>query len=434
MSADLGPLAQPLASAIEELQRRRVRAEVFARHGETELLRRDAGGGWEARRNTEAGIACRVSGGGQTGFAAVSGGGARAGHEAARAALAATIPGADPLPPRHLLGVTPVPPPVPGGTAERREAFAHALAEAVEREGEVSLVELRVLEGRASAALATGEGFLARWDVGGALVELLLAPEDGPWRLVSTAVASLRELEVRNVAERAIGAARLATRGGPPRRQLADVLLAPAVAAPLVAALARHLAADGGELAKALANGRVSSFWRLEDHRAGPGGLLPGPCDGEGLPARTIVLLAGGRAREHYMMWRDADDLFGAAGGAVRRSYREPPFAGPANLVVSPVRALAQPELLAALDRGFYLACPAGGVFVDEATGRFAIRAAAVAVERGKAVSTHPFVELRGSLKRLLTGLAATGADLESHSLGCAVTTPSLLVRRLEIA
>jgi len=113
---------------------------------------------------------------------------------------------------------------------------------------------------------------------------------------------------------------------------------------------------------------------------------------------------------------------------------REPPFAGPANLVVSPVRALPQPDLLAALDHGFYLACPAGGVFADEATGRFAIRAAAIGVQRGKAVATHPLVELRGSLKRLLTGLAATGADLESFSLDCAVTTPSLLFRRLEIA
>lgn len=434
MSADLGPLAQPIASALEELQRHRLRGEAFARAGETELLRRDAAGAWETRRNSEAGIACRVAGGGRAGFAAVSGGGARAGHEAARTALAAAIPAPDPLPPRRLLGVTPVPPPAAGGSAERREAFANALVGAVERDGEVSLVELRVLEGRATSALATGEGFVARWDSAGALVELLLAPEDGPWRLVSTAVPSLRELDVKAVAERALGAARLARSGAAPPRQLADILLAPSMAAPLVAALARHLSAGSDELAFALAHGRVSPIWRLEDHRAGPGGLLPAPCDGEGLPARTIVLLAGGHTRERYVMWRDADDLFGNGGGAVRRSYREPPGVGPANLVVSPVRALSQPGLLAALDRGFYLACPAGGVFVDQATGRFAVRSAAVSILHGKAVATHPLVELRGSLKRLLTGLAATGADLESFSLDCAVTTPSLLVHRLEIA
>ncbi len=434
MSADLGPLARPVAGALEELQLRHHRAEVFARLGETELLRRDAGGVWETRRNNEAGIACRVAGGGRAGFAAVSGAAARAGQDAARAAMGAAIPAPDPLPPGRLLGVTQVPPPPPGGSVELREAFAHALADTIERGGDVSLVELRVLEGRASSALATGEGFLARWESGGALVELLLAPEEGPWRLVSTAVASLRELDVRTMADRAVGAARLATRGGSPHRQLADVLLAPAVAAPLVAALARRLAADRGEPAASLAQGRVSPLWRLEDHRAGPDGLLPGPCDGEGVPARTIVLLAGGHARERYLMWRDANDLFGVAGGAVRRSYREPPFPGPANLVLSPVRALLQPDLLSALGDGFYLACPAGGAFVDEESGRFAIRSAAVAVRHGKAFSTHPLVELRGSLRRLLTGLAATGADLESFSLDCAVTTPSLLVRRLEIA
>ncbi|MBI4916536.1 MAG: hypothetical protein HY825_11870, partial [Acidobacteria bacterium] len=63
MSADLGPLAQPIASALEELQRHRLRGEAFARAGETELLRRDAAGAWETRRNSEAGIACRVAGG-----------------------------------------------------------------------------------------------------------------------------------------------------------------------------------------------------------------------------------------------------------------------------------------------------------------------------------------------------------------------------------
>jgi hypothetical protein len=43
-------------------------------------------------------------------------------------------------------------------------------------------------------------------------------------------------------------------------------------------------------------------------------------------------------------------------------------------------------------------------------------------------------VTLRGSLRRLLGALAAAGGDSESFSLACAVTTPSLLFRRLEIA
>jgi hypothetical protein len=82
---------------------------------------------------------------------------------------------------------------------------------------------------------------------------------------------------------------------------------------------------------------------------------------------------------------------------------------------------------------GFYLAVPAGAVRVDATEGRFGVQAAAVALQDGKPAATHPLVELRGSFRRLLAGLLAVGADSESFSLGCAVTTPSLLFRRLEI-
>jgi predicted Zn-dependent protease len=103
-------------------------------------------------------------------------------------------------------------------------------------------------------------------------------------------------------------------------------------------------------------------------------------------------------------------------------------------LVVLAETALRQPELLALLENGFYLALPAGTVRVDHASGRFALRAAAVAVHHGKPEAAHPLVDLRGSFRRLLGALAATGGDAESFSLASAVTTPSLLFRRLEIA
>ena len=118
----------------------------------------------------------------------------------------------------------------------------------------------------------------------------------------------------------------------------------------------------------------------------------------------------------------------------MRPSYRHPPVPGPANLVVLAETSVSQPELLRLLNAGFYLAVPAGPVRVEPVTGRFALRAAAVAVRDGRPTTAHPLVELRGSFPRLLRGLAATGGDTESFSLAGAVTTPSLLVRRLEVA
>ena len=71
---------------------------------------------------------------------------------------------------------------------------------------------------------------------------------------------------------------------------------------------------------------------------------------------------------------------------------------------------------------------------MDATEGRFGVHAAAVALREGRPVAAHPLVELRGSFRRLLAGLLAAGADSESFSLSCAVTTPSLLFHRLEIA
>ena len=432
MTANFDPLLPAIHSASEELARRGVRFEVFARVGESAHLVRDQDGALERRESREVGVACRVSGDGRAGFAAAAGGGARTGRQAALAALDAMLPSPDPLPPQAVLGSS--------GSAlahvpadpVQQEAFAQVIASTFEHAGSGStLVQLRLLGGTSSAALATGEGFLARAAAGGAAVELLVAPPTGPWRHFHFAAPALSDLDPEALARRAIEASLLATEGAAPARQLADVLLAPAVAAPIVVALAQHLAheaKDNNERA------RVSKSWNLVDERPGPAGLLPLPWDGEGLPARRIVLASGGHLRERFATWERAQRTGEQPGGAVRPSYRHPPVPGPANLVVLSLTALRQPELLALLENGFYLALPAGAIRVEQATGRFALRAAAVEVRQGRPAAAHPLVDLRGSFRRLLSGLAATGGDAESFSLASAVTTPSLLVRHLEVA
>ncbi len=428
-AADL--LLAALHSAGEALSGLGVRFEAFARLGESVHLHRERDGSLERRSSREFGVACRVAGGGRAGFAAASGSGARAGRDAARAALAAMRPAPDPLPPRSLLGSSGTALPFQAPDAGQLAALVEDVASrfAAGDHG-LALVQLRGLAGSSAAALATGDGFHALASAGGVVLELLVAPREGPWRHFHFAAPALADLDPAAVAERAREAALLATRGRPPGRRLADVILAPAVAAPLVAALAQRLTAA----AEPFGDARVSRAWRLVDDRPGPAGLLPLPWDGEGLPARRIELVAGGRVRERLATWADAERTGGSPGGAVRPSYRHPPHAGPANLVVLPEPALHQAELLARLEDGFYLAIPAGTVQLDPASGRFELRAAAVAVRRGRPAVAHPLVSVRGSLRRILGGLTAVGGDSESFSLACAVTTPSLLFRRLEIA
>ncbi|MBZ5587267.1 MAG: hypothetical protein LAO05_01765 [Acidobacteriia bacterium] len=428
-SADL--LMAALHSASEELTGKGVRFEVFARLGESARLSRDALGALERRSSREFGVGCRVSGGGCAGFGAASGRGARAGREAARIALGAMLPSPDPLPPRSVLGVTgtSLPHDVPDG--DQLDAVLADVATRVSGGSHgVKLVQARILAGTSAAALATGEGFHATATAGGTVMELLVAPPEGPWRHFHFAAPVVSDLDPATITERVQETALLATRGRQPERQLADVLLAPAVAAPIVEALARYLTATGDRDREV----RVSGVWRLTDDRLGPEGLLPLQWDGEGLPARRIELIQRGKVGERLATWEIAQRIGGRPGGAVRPSYRHPPAAGPANLVVHPAASTPRSTLLSRVASGFYLAAPAGSVRVDATEGRFGVHAAAVALREGRPVAAHPLVELRGSFRRLLAGLLATGGESESFSLSCAVTTPSLLFHRLEIA
>jgi predicted Zn-dependent protease len=420
-------------AAADELAGRPVRWEVFARAGESLALRQAFDGPWQRLHVREVGVACRVAGNGLAGFAAASGSGAAAGRHAARAALANLMPAADPLPPAEMLGAAPAPAPAASAGEERLQEFADRLRRGFERaRHEARLMELRLLEGRSTAVLLRGEGFAARVPAAGVVVELLVAPREGPWRVVHRAARNLAALDPEAEAETARETARRVSGGRPPRHQLADVLLAPAVAAPLVLALAEWLAEPrGAELAD---RSRVSSHWQLVDERAGDAGLLPLPCDGEGLPSRSIAVLEDGHRGERWATWAESLAGGGRPGGAVRASYREPPAAGPANLVVGPTPGLSVADLRACLADGFHLLLPAGPVHVDPGPGSFSIRVAGLAVAGGRQVASHPFAELRGSFLRLLRGLAATGEDAAGFSLRCAVTTPSLLFRKLEIA
>ena len=70
----------------------------------------------------------------------------------------------------------------------------------------------------------------------------------------------------------------------------------------------------------------------------------------------------------------------------------------------------------------------------DLGSGRFALRAAALRIVDGKPTTSFPLVDLRGSFRRVLGALEAVGDEPGSFSLACAVTTPALLLRRLELA
>jgi len=418
-------------SAVEELRRARVRFEVYARVGESVHRRRHGDGSWERRSSREVGVSCRVAGGGRCGFAASSGSSARAGREAARSALATLLPGVDPLPPREALGCLAVPARPRPTRVEELDEVAGRFADALTTHGDrLRVLDLRVIEGISSSLLTTAEGFSCGAEAGAGVVEVLLAPRQGPLRHVHWAARTVRELRPDRLVPPLVDRVLTLATGARVRRQLADVVVAPAIAAPLVAALAGAVAA--GAYRDDRPKRATGAAWHVVDERAGPRALLPLPCDGEGLPVRRIEVLAGGRPVGQWTTWVQAQKRGVTPGGAVRPSYQEEPRPGPANLVVLAAHRRSREELLAALDRGFLLEFPAGELRISG--GVFALRAGALSVAGGRPTTAHPLVELRGSVRRLLAAFAAAGDDDGSFSHECVVTTPSLLLRGLEIA
>ena len=435
MSDAGAPLLPAVHSAVEELRRARLRFEVFARAGESAQLRRHADGSWERRRSREVGVACRVAGDGRASFAACSGSSARAGREAARAALGTMLPGADPLPPRAALGCLAVPPRPRPTSRDELEALAHAFADALAAgQPRLAVLDLRLVEGAADSLLTTGEGFSCRAEAGGCVVEALLAAGGGPLRHLHWAARTARELRPELLVPPAVAAVLASARGGRARRGLADVVLAPAAAARLVTALA--VAAGSGRLVAVAERGGgvrpAGTPWHIVDDRVGAAALLPLPCDGEGLAIERVELVAGGRAAGRWSSWAAAARSGARAGGTVRASYQDEPRPAPANLVVLAAERQPRVRLLAQLRHGFLLDLPDGEVRVAGDT--FAMRAAALAVAGGRLGAAHPVVELRGSFRRLLRALAAVGDDDQAFARECAVVTPSLLLRGLEIA
>ena len=427
MSGDREALRAAVESALGESVRAEGRLEVWAKSGRWTRIRRSAQRSWERSEAHEVGVACRYTRHGGATFAAASGTTPAAGREAARLALAGPLLPPNPLPPPARLGVSEVPQPREGLPDEALEPLARALATRLGARSRSApeLVELRLLQGRGSVLIATSDGFVAAGLTAAAVAEAVFLAADGPARLVHRALPSLAGQDAEELAQALLHPALLPRGGGSPRRQLARVLLSPAVAAVLLTAAAKRPAA---ERARSRGGG-----WRLIDARAGEQGLGALPCDGEGLPARTALLAGDGAGVETPCTWLDAQHGRGTPGGATRVSYREPPRSAPANLVFEASAPLCRGDLETALGDGFVAALPLGDLALDPRSGSFSLPVTASHHRGGNATAGYPAARLRGSLARLLAGIEACGGEVASLSLDCAVTTPALLVRGLEI-
>ena len=430
------------ATSLDVLARSGVeRWEVFTKASVTRELEVTPGLPPQEVQVEEMGVAVRTRRARRAGFAAASGLDVDAARRAIDGALAveAELP-FDPLPPARLLGTAesrptrPLPP----------RGWAHHAADQLGRAvvavsgGRLRLRRSLLQEGTFSWLLQTSDGFVATFDGTAASLLSEVQPSDrrgGVWREWHH-IADPAEFDpagaARRIADRALLVqGRVATGSG-----LANLILAPEVAARLLAALepllvvCRH---RNDPLPGLLdGDGRLGSdALTLVDDRLDPDVPITGPCDGEGLPPARTLLVEHGVPRHRLASYRDAR-AFGETprGGALRLSYRDYPSTAIANLRVVTDEGLPPPEMLRRAGTALYLLRPLAPVVIDFEAGRYRIVASGVWLEGGRVRGWHPVVELRGSLARLLGRIEAVGTDLAwfQADRGC-VGAPSLLIR-----
>jgi len=417
------------------------RWEVFTKASETRELEIVPGRPPREIRVEEVGVAVRTTRHGRAGFAAASGLEADAARRAIDGALAveAMLP-FDPLPPARLLGVVEARPPRPLPPRGWAQHAAEQLGTAVAATSGSRLRLRRSLlqEGSYSWLIQTSDGFVATHDGTAASMLTELQPVDrrsGVWRdwhHLADPAAFDPAAAAHRITERALLAhGRIATGSG-----LSNLILAPQVAAPLMAALTPLLVVCRHEVDPLPglldANGRLGSpALTLVDDRLDPDAPITGPSDGEGMPAGRTLLLERGVPRHRVASYRDAV-AFGETprGGSLRLSYRDYPSTGIANLRVVTDEGLPPPQLLQRAGAALYLLRPLAPVLVDGAAGTYRVVASGVWLQRGRVSGWHPVVELRGSLARLLGRIDAVGTDLVWFQAehGC-VGVPSMLIR-----
>ncbi|HXT52228.1 MAG TPA: metallopeptidase TldD-related protein [Thermoanaerobaculia bacterium] len=344
------------------------------------------------------------------------------------------------------------------------QALLNAVAEALAAElPGATLVEATLEDGSSASTLASSHGIRARWRHRVAWARLVAAlPESAPAgamlgapvrATVEQGAREARRLQPKALARALADRLAVRARGSLPERESGDVVLAPAVAARLVAALLPLLVGpEARERAAPLVDraGRIGSpqLSVVDDGRL-PNGLLATAVDGEGVPTRAVPLIEGGLYRQPLLAWwqarggsstttgtpaaAPAASARVASGCSARPSFRDLPRPGPTHLFVRPQGGVRPAMLVGDIARGCYLLDVDGPGHFDLAAGRFALPVCGFQLDAGAARRPLAGGWLCGSIGALLRGVAGVARDLAFFPLAGMIGSPTLRITGLEV-
>lgn len=411
-------------------------AEVFLKRGRTRRYQVGTQGG-EVTLSEERGWAVRAGTDRSSFFAAGTGVPSPAGPWPSRVGPGLRLP--EPAGPARWRPPADLEAPLAG----EREALA--LLEGIEKRLREQLPGSRLLhgeleDGSSQAELVSSLGVRAEVRRRVARLRLEVA---GPGASPVTASLEVAEREPRKFSPAelaALAAASLSARAGgrPVARDRGDLLLAPAVAAAILAGLAPLvLGRDAVARARRYRDrrGRIgSSLLTVIDDGRLPDGLLTAPVDSEGTPTREVALVEEGTFRQPLLAWWQGAGIRARTSGCVARpGWRDLPRPAPTHLYLKPDPRVGVGDLAQSIARGYQLVDVLGPGRFDLDDDRLAIPVCGFAIRGGRTEEPLSRTWLCGGIAAFLQGIRAVAGDMVFLPLGGLIGSPSLLVSGLEL-
>lgn len=324
------------------------------------------------------------------------------------------------------------------------ESEARALIDAVGKALDLELpgAKLRsavLEEGSSESRVQSSRGARAQWRARAASLRLQ-AGVRGEAREASLVLTdrSAARFSAAVVGRRLADRLHVAREGRVPDRDRGDFVLAPPVAARLLAALKPlWLGPRAPARCEGLRDRRgrmASELLTLVDDGGLPGGVLSAPADGEGVATREIVVVESGLFRQPLLSWAQARPPFEKYSGCSRRDgWRDLPKPGFSHFYAKPRPDSSPGALLGAVARGYYLLDAEGPAQVDASLERFALPVCGFSLQGGRAVAPIDRAWLVGSVAVLLRNVQAVARDLSFFPFDGMIGSPTLLVTGLEL-
>ncbi len=265
-----------------------------------------------------------------------------------------------------------------------------------------------------------------------------VGPGGGSGLTLEVAERDARRLSPAALARRLADLLLVAEKGSAWPRDRGEFLLAPAVTASLLAALRPlWIGSEAAERVAALRGRRgligSRALTLIDDGRL-PGGVLEAPVDGEGQPAREVIVVEEGTYRQPVVAWWQTPEPKSASGCSARPSWRDLPRPGLSHFYLQPDPTTRAASLLEGISRGYYLIGTSGAPRIEPDLGRFAVPVSGFAMSGGRPRGAVAGAWLVGSVSTLLKGIVAKARDLSFSPIGSSmVGAPTMLVKGLEL-